>query len=76
MAARRIESQGEFAILFFLVTSAIFGFAGALAYILIRFSRYVGVDNRLTFPPAFWISTLLLILGSAALHRSVQHVRS
>ena len=75
MAARRSQTQGEFAIQFFLVTSAVLCFAGALAYVLIHFGHSADGGDRLTFPPAFWISTLLLIVGSASLHRSVQHVR-
>ncbi len=69
-------SQDKFAHRFFLVSLAVFSIAGGLAYVLIHLSRSPVTDTAaLVLPPAFWLSTLLLIAGSAALHHSLRLVR-
>jgi cytochrome c oxidase subunit 3 len=64
-----------FAPWYFLVSAMVFGLAGALAYVLVRFLPAPETGNATTFLPAFWASTLLLSVGSVSLQVAVGQVR-
>jgi heme/copper-type cytochrome/quinol oxidase subunit 3 len=73
---RRPQSESEFALRFFFLSFAVFGAAGALALGLIHFVRYGGMPGRLIMPPAFWITSAALLVGSGVLHRALRSVRT
>jgi|SRR5579871_3152421 len=73
---RRSQSESEFAVRYFCVVAALFGVAGLLALGLIHYVSYVGTPDRPTMPPAFWLTTAALLVGSVALHRALRAVRT
>lgn len=73
---RRTQSESEFALRFFCLACVLFGTAAVLALALIHFVRYGGVPDHSIMPPAFWITTAMLLIGSMALHRALRSVRT
>jgi len=64
-----------FAPCFFLVSVAVLGIAGGLAYVLVHSLPAPETSDAITFQPAFWASTLLLFTGSVALQNAVGQIR-
>jgi heme/copper-type cytochrome/quinol oxidase subunit 3 len=75
VTTRPVPGQSVFAVRFFLVSVAAFALAGLLARLLIPFGAPPVALRAVVFPPAFWVSTLLLAGGSLALHLAVRSVR-
>ena len=75
VTSRHTQSQSDFAVRFFVVSVALFAAAGGIAHGLIRLWRPAEGIGSVVFPPAFGLSTALLLAGSAALHRAVSQVR-
>lgn len=75
VTVRPAQRQSLFAVRFFLLSIAAFALAGTVARLLIRLAKPPLPADDIVFPPAFWISTVLLAVGSAALHLSVRRVR-
>lgn len=75
MTDRDTDGQAAFAVRYFLLSVTIFGVAALLAGVLIHFAPPAVRPDRLPFPPAFWVSSLLLFFGSVALSRALSHVR-
>lgn len=71
----RSSALSVLAVRFFLTAAALFLLAGLLASLLIQLSTYTPRVGVVDFPPAFWMSTGLLLLGSGILHRSLHCVR-
>jgi len=63
------------ALRFILACAGIYLSAGALALVLIQFVAVPPTPGRIVFPRAFGLTTILLVLGSGALHRAVSCVR-
>src|SRR5262245_23098831 len=63
------------ALRFILVCAGIYLSAGAIALALIQFVPLPPTPGRIVFPRAFGLTTILLMLGSGALHRGVSCVR-
>lgn len=60
---------------FVLSAAGIYAVVGGAALILIRLLPGASSKGEAFFPPAFWVSTCLLIAVSVALHRGVYFVR-
>lgn len=73
--ARILEQPSRFAPIFFGLSLAVLGLATVMAWALIATSRFQGATDRLVFPPAFGVSTLLLVLGSWHLEAACRWVR-
>lgn len=71
----RESAFARFAVQFIFSGAAIFCLGGGLAWLLIRFGSSPAASKGLTFPPAFGISTGLLLLGSWNLNCAVRAVR-
>src|SRR5690606_32603595 len=72
---RHAAGQGRAAVRFFLLAVTVFGLAAGIAVGLsLLFGRPIG-RKEFWFPPAFAVSTGLLILGSIAMIKAVSAVR-
>lgn len=72
---RRPPIPSRVALRFILVLTAIYVVAGMLAYLLIRLVPPPARSGEVSFPPAFWLTTVLLAVGSASLQHAVRSVR-
>ena len=72
---RPVSAQGLFAARFFFLSVAAFAVAGGLSRLLILLGQAPVPGQDVVFPPAFLISTVLLAVGSAALHVAIRRVR-
>lgn len=73
--ARHAEGVSRIALLFALISAAMLSFSAAVCWGLARTFGKTSASGELLFPWAFGISTLLLALGSATLHRAWRAVR-
>jgi len=71
----RRPGAGPVALRFILSCIAVFGTAFLAAAILLRLLPPVRTAAETTFPAAFWVTTLLLAVGSVAMHLAVAEVR-
>ena len=71
----RSRSPERLARRFFQAALAVFAVAAALAWLLIALLPLPAAEAGVRFPAAFWVSSLLLWLGSFLLHRAVWQVR-
>lgn len=60
---------------FIAVAAALFALAWGLAWLLSRLLAPPAGAREVVFPPVFWATTVLLLLGSGFLHRAVRFVR-
>lgn len=72
---RFLDRPSNLALSFFLVSVIVLSSAWAGAALLISTSHFHPRIDRLTLPPAFLVSTLLMVLGSGLLHHSCALVR-
>lgn len=70
-----LQRRSNLALCFFLLSVASLTIAGSIAWMLIRVSSFVSSSDRFLFPPAFAVSTLMLIVGSLLLQNANLHVR-
>ncbi len=73
--SRFLQRRSNLALCFFLASNLLLGVAGGVAWLLVRWLGLSTDSQRLIFPPSFALSTLLLFLGSVALHRASLLVR-
>ena len=73
MTAR--HSQSQFALHFFLLSVALLSLAGGVAQLLVHWGTPRPAGDALSFPKAFWLTTVFLLAGSAALQRALTMVR-
>jgi len=72
---RFLQRRSNLALCFFLVSAGTLSVSIGGAWLMIQASPFVPTESQFRFPPAFAVSTLLLILGSAALQTASYHVR-
>src|SRR5260221_1189994 len=72
---QRPTAATRLALRFIIVAAGVYVTAGALALALIQFLPAQVTPGKIVFPRAFGLTTLLLALGSAGLHRAVTCVR-
>jgi cytochrome c oxidase subunit 3 len=72
---RFLQRRSNLALCFFLLSAATLTIGIGGAWLLIRASSVVPTGTRFLFPPAFAVSTLLLMLGSVTLQSASLHVR-
>lgn len=70
-----VPSRSEFAVRFAVVSALLLVLAVALAAVLLRIFPVSSQASSTQFPPAFLASTVLLLVGSAALSRARRFVR-
>lgn len=69
-------SQRDFGLAIFLFTVAVLFIGGFLAYVIVRTNQTAGdLPATLVIPPALWLSTTILLLGSYTIHRALSFVR-
>lgn len=73
--SRNAEGVSRQALQFFGLAILAIGFACLLTYGLCRLAGKSGNSQPVLFPPAFGVSTLILLMGSYSLHRAVKFVR-
>jgi len=61
---------------FIVVSAGVYATALGLAVSLIQLFPPTAAPGRVVFPPAFWLTTFLIVLGSACLQRAVRCVRA
>ena len=76
MPARRRLYQQKLGFYLFLVSLGIFFFASMMAYAVIRTKVVKPTDHQLTIPVSFWLSTIVLLTISFALHMAVESVHA
>ena len=69
----RPRKPSQFALQFFAVSAGAFGVAAGLGALLVWLGL-AGAGSAL-FPPVFWASTAMLLLGSSSIHAAVERVR-
>ncbi|EDL58460.1 cytochrome c oxidase subunit III [Gimesia maris DSM 8797] len=68
-------SQRDFGLAIFLFSISVLFIGGLLAYVIVRSNLAQKHEPvNLVIPPALWISTVLLILGSISIQRAVYYV--
>jgi cytochrome c oxidase subunit 3 len=72
---RHAAGQSRQAVAFFLTAASVLGVGVGLACLLSRWLGRPAPVPEVWFPPAFSVSTLLLLSGSVALHNALQSVR-
>jgi cytochrome c oxidase subunit 3 len=72
---RQRTVAGRLTLRFIFVTAGVYALAGGVTLALTRWLPYHAVPGRVIFPPVFWLTTVLLVLGSGWLHRAVECVR-
>ena len=72
---RFLQRRSNLALCFFLLSAATLAVSFGGAWLMIRVSQFVPTENRFLFPPAFAVSTVLLVLGSVSLQTASYHVR-
>lgn len=73
--ARNADGISRQALQFFALAIVAMGFAAILFGLLCRFLGKPHIEEQVLFPPAFAVSSALLVLGSFSLHRAVVFVR-
>lgn len=71
MLTLRLQNQSQFAVCYFFASVAVFLVSGAMAYSLVQFVEFEPTQGQLTFPRAFFVSSILLVIGSFSLHRAL-----
>jgi heme/copper-type cytochrome/quinol oxidase subunit 3 len=71
----RRPAAGRLAVRFILVSAGVYAVSLALALALIQYVPPQLVPGGVVFPPAFWITTVLLALGSGLLQHASRSVR-
>lgn len=69
------QSQSTFTLWLFGVSSLVTLIAAGIAQVLISMGDGGGSDRTIGLPAAFWGTSILLLIGSALLHRAVEFVR-
>jgi cytochrome c oxidase subunit 3 len=69
------SGESGLAVRFILAACGVYATAAGLAFLLIRFLPSGAAVGEAMFPPAFWVSTALLVAGSVVLQRGVGFVR-
>lgn len=72
---RFLQRRSNLALCFFVLSAATLTIGIGGAWLLIRASSFVPTETRFLFPPAFAVSTLLLMFGSVTLQSASLHVR-
>ena len=72
---RFLQRRSNLALCFFLLSAATLTIGIGGAWLLIRASSIVPTATQFLFPPAFSVSTLLLMFGSVTLQTASRHVR-
>lgn len=72
---RFLQRRSNLALTFFLLSAVTLSVSIGGAWLMIRTSSFVPTEDRFLFPPAFAVSTVLLILGSVSLQTASYHVR-
>lgn len=68
-------SQRDFGLAIFLFSTTVLFIGGLLAYVIVRSNLAQNYEPvNLVVPPALWLSTVLLILGSISIQRAVYFV--
>jgi cytochrome c oxidase subunit 3 len=75
VAARHNSTQSRFALRFLSLALAVYGTAASITYLLIEGLGRQTDRDRPPIPGAFWLSTLILLVGSILLHRGLFYVR-
>lgn len=73
--SRHSSGQSRLALRFFGTSLLVALVAGSILALLVRLFGRPPVINHFWFPPAFWVSSLLLVAGSVALQRAIHFVR-
>jgi cytochrome c oxidase subunit 3 len=74
-ATPRSAAPSRLAVHFILAAAGVYVVAGAFAGLLIHFLPGERAASETAFPRAFWVTTALLLAGSAALQRGIGFVR-
>lgn len=72
---RFLQRRSNLALCFFLLSSVTLTVSIGGAWLMIQATSFVPSESDFLFPPAFAVSTVLLILGSASLQTASYHVR-
>ncbi|MFK7779139.1 MAG: hypothetical protein QM501_13620, partial [Gimesia sp.] len=76
LTSRDRLSQRDFGLAIFLFTLSVLFIGGFLAYVIVRTNLTTGHQPAtLVIPPALWLSTTILLLGSFSIQRAVFFVR-
>ena len=75
MIYRHGTTPGAVAVRFFAVSALVLSMGGAVASVLIRQLGARASVGESAFPTVFWVSTVMVLVGSAALDRSLKAVR-
>ena len=70
-----LQRRSNLALCFFLVSTTTLSVSMGGAWLMIRASSFASPQSQFMFPPAFAVSTVLLVLGSALLQTASYHVR-
>lgn len=70
-----LKRRSNVAVGFFVLSVVTLAVSFGGAWLLLRASSVAPQDNRFQFPPAFAVSTVLLLLGSVSLQTASYHVR-
>ncbi len=73
--ARNADGISRQALQCFALTTVAIGFSATLFWLLCRLFGKLNSVEQILFPPAFAVSSVLLLLGSFSLHRAVVFVR-
>ena len=73
--SRFLQRRSNLALCFFLLSAATLSVSIGGAWLMIQASSFVPTEGRFRFPPAFAVSTVLLILGSLSLQAASFHIR-
>lgn len=73
--SRFLRRRSNLALCFFLLSATTLSVSIGGAWLMIQASSIVATEGRFRFPPAFAVSTVLLILGSLTLQAASFHIR-
>lgn len=73
--SRFLQRRSNLALCFFFLSAATLSVSIGSAWLMIQASSIVPTEGRFRFPPAFAVSTVLLILGSLTLQAASFHIR-
>jgi len=72
---RRLSRPSRLALCFFVASSALLLISGTGTWLLVSTGTFTARSDRLIFPPAFLISTALLVFVSSRMHSACRWVR-
>jgi cytochrome c oxidase subunit III len=75
MLNRFIQRRSNLALCFFFLSTATLTVSMGGAWLMIQASSFAPTETEFIFPPAFAVSTVLLVLGSVSLQTASYHVR-